>query len=295
MVVVALRPDVVWCNTVLSACYIRPALLLGKRVVLHAHEPDERIADVLGRYRLRDHRRATILVGCAPKVCAGLAAATHRPVSDVVYVPSVPDRHALLDLAHRNTPSLPEHHVLIGACGTSNHTKGVDLWLAMVEKVAASVTDLNPHFVWIGGEAPTDLAAWLARTELAGRVTFTGSLKNPYPLLAALDVFTLMSRSDPFPLVVLEAMHLGRAVVAFDVGDVAEQVGDAGRLIPAQAVDQAAAAVVALLRDPAERSRMGTAAAARARERFAIEDFATTVQTLAVGRTPTPAAREPLL
>jgi glycosyltransferase involved in cell wall biosynthesis len=293
IVIVALRPDVIWCNTVLSACYIRPALLLGKRVVLHAHEPDDRMTQVLGRYRLRGHWRSTVLVGCAPKVCAGLAAATGRPVSDVRYIPSVPDGYVVVKLARGVTPPLPEHDVLIGACGPPNPGKGADLWLTMVEEIATSAADLRPHFVWIGGDAPPEFREWAARTEMADRVTYTGSLENPYPLLAALDVFTLTSRADSFPLVVLEAMHLARAVVAFDVGDVAEQVGDTGCLVPVLAVDQAAEAVVALLRDPDERTRMGVAAAARAREHFAIEDFATTVQSVAAGSAAIPADRKP--
>jgi hypothetical protein len=36
-------------------------------------------------------------------------------------------------------------------------------------------------------------------------IEFCGEVENPYPLIATMDVFTLPSRTDAFPLVVLEA------------------------------------------------------------------------------------------
>ena len=96
---------------------------------------------------------------------------------------------------------------------------------------------------------------------------------NPYPALAALDVFVLPSRVDAFPLVVLEAMILGVPVVAFDVGGVAEQVGGAGILVPAGDRDGLEAAVRKLVDDPALRKRLGLAGQARVTELYGIEDF----------------------
>jgi glycosyltransferase involved in cell wall biosynthesis len=155
------------------------------------------------------------------------------------------------------------------------------LWLELVAHVAPAVADLDPHFVWIGGPPPGDVAAWKASSGLGDRVTFTGSVDNPYPWLAALDVFTLTSRQDQFPLVVLEAMHLGRPVVAFAVGDVAAQIDGAGRLVPPLSTAAAAEAVIALLRDPDARSRLGQAARTRAREHFPMAGFASSVEALA--------------
>ncbi len=162
-----------------------------------------------------------------------LADLTGRPPTDVVCLLSVPDRSRIVDQAGRGGgPALPAAGVLVGACGSASEAKGADLWLEMVARIAPEVADLDPRFLWIGADPPADFAEWAAPDDLRQRVTFTGSLENPYPGLAALDVFTLTSRADPFPLVVLEAMHLGRAVVAFAVGDVPSQIGDAGTLMP---------------------------------------------------------------
>ena len=107
---------------------------------------------------------------------------------------------------------------------------------------------------------PLDLAQELA---VADRIDWLGEVGEPHPLIAGADVFTLPSREDPFPLVVLEAMALARPVVAFDVGGVREQLEDAGVVVPAGDVKAMARAVIALLEDEAERRRLGAEAARR--------------------------------
>jgi glycosyltransferase involved in cell wall biosynthesis len=227
-----------------------------------------------------------VLVGCAPHVCADIAAVTGRPIDAVFNLPYVPDHRKLRSLAARDAPELPDHRYIVGACGTADHRKGLDLWLELVAEVAPAVAPLDPHFVWIGADPPVEFAEWASRTSLGDRVTFTGSLENPYPWLAALDVFTLTSREDPYPVVVLEAMALGRPVVGFAVGDVPVQVGQAGRLVAPMATREAADAVIELLEHPAERSRLGQAAAERVRHDFSYESFTTAIQRHALDAVP---------
>jgi glycosyltransferase involved in cell wall biosynthesis len=242
------------------------------------------MSQVLQRYDLDQDWQKITLVGCAPRVCVDLAVLTRRPLTEVVCLPSVPDRDRILALARRGeNPAQHSTGVLVGACGAANNGKGVDLWLEMVARVASGAADLDPHFVWIGADAPTNFDEWATAHDLWQHVNFTGSLKNPYPSLSELDVFTLTSRADSFPMVVLEAMHLGRPVVAFAVGDVPSQIGDAGRLVPPLDVRGAAEAVIELLRDRDERRRLGDAATARARDHFPLADFAMAVQRIARG------------
>ena len=55
--------------------------------------------------------------------------------------------------------------------------------------------------------------------------------------LSRWEIVVLPARSDPFPLVVLEAMALGKAVVATRVGGIPEQLGeDAGLLVDSEDV-----------------------------------------------------------
>jgi glycosyltransferase involved in cell wall biosynthesis len=90
--------------------------------------------------------------------------------------------------------------------------------------------------------------------------------------LRAADLYVHPSRADTFPSGVLEALACGTAVVASRVGGIPEQLSeDTGVLVAPGDPVALAAAIEALLDDPARRARMAAAGAADARERFALE------------------------
>jgi glycosyltransferase involved in cell wall biosynthesis len=66
-------------------------------------------------------------------------------------------------------------------------------------------------------------------------------------------------------------MACGRATVSTDVGGVREAVGDTGLVVPPREPEALAAATLALLRDPAERARLGAAARRRVEAEFTVE------------------------
>ena len=111
---------------------------------------------------------------------------------------------------------------------------------------------------------------------LADALEVTGFLANPFPLVARLDVLVHPARRDPFPLALLEGMALARPIVASAVGGIPEMVEDgvSGCLVPPDDARALAAAVTALLRDPARRARVGAAARERLATRFSPAGFA---------------------
>jgi len=83
------------------------------------------------------------------------------------------------------------------------------------------------------------------------------------------------SYSDPFPLVVLEAMASGIPVVASRVGGIPEAVDDqVGRLVDPGDVAEFSRQITALLSDPALREGLGEAARERCLGRFSIKKIA---------------------
>lgn len=267
-VVAAHRPDVVYVNSTSSAGYVRAATLLRRPAVLHVHESAEVLRGFLARVGIDGPPGGRVrLVACSPSVIDALVA-TGAARDDVDLLLSIPDALRVVGSSPAPDPSAPNATtVVVGCVGAVEHRKGVDLWLRVAELLLATAAPGSLRFVWVGeGEPPAGAAA---RPD----VEFTGHCANPSAAMAAFDIMTLPSRDDPFPLVVMEAMLLGKPVVAFDVGGVAHQVGDAGVLVPPEDVAAFAREVAGLVTDVRRRRELGRRGSERASTVFSWATF----------------------
>jgi glycosyltransferase involved in cell wall biosynthesis len=158
---------------------------------------------------------------------------------------------------------------IITAAGRFTAEKGQrDLVLAARELVAAAP---DAHVVLFGDGALREDCETLARESgLAGRVHFAGFRSNVQDYLQHADVVVNPSLSEGLPNVLLEAMSMGRAVVATAVGGVPELVvhGSSGLLVPPAAPSALATALLSVLHDQALRMRLGRAALERVTTEF---------------------------
>jgi rhamnosyl/mannosyltransferase len=151
----------------------------------------------------------------------------------------------------------------------------------------------------IAGDGPLGdaLAAEAARLGVGDQVVFLGRVSEAdlKALYHACDVFVLPSveRSEAFGIVQLEAMACGRPVVNTRLDSAVPHVsldGLTGLTVPPGDPAALAAALRALLDDPARRAAMGAAGRQRVRENFSAELMAR--RTLEVYRDVVGAARE---
>ena len=107
-------------------------------------------------------------------------------------------------------------------CGLAQPRKGADIFFEAARRLPGC------DFLWIGPWAPPethDNGETLDRFETLRLPNFyvTGLVDNPYAYMRQMDAFVLTSREDPNPLVVAEALLLGKKVMAFsDTGASAE-------------------------------------------------------------------------
>lgn len=126
-----------------------------------------------------------------------------------------------------------------------------------------------------GGSAAyrADIEREAERLGVASIIIWTGRRTDVADIMHALDVFVLPSLEENFPLVVAEAMAAGLPVVATSVGGVPECIhpDETGVLVPPADDAALADALIALLRDPSLRRRLGEAAQQRVRQLFSPE------------------------
>ncbi len=119
----------------------------------------------------------------------------------------------------------------------------------------------------VAGDGPELPALRGLAAGLDVKVRFTGWLDNASPELRDLyetsSLFVFPSEAENFPVVLLEAMAAGLAIVTTDVTGCAEVVGDAALLVPPRDAGSIKAALHLLFEDDARRRELGRAARAR--------------------------------
>ena len=148
------------------------------------------------------------------------------------------------------------------AAGRLTPQKGFDLLIPAYAPVAAAHPDWTVRICGRGDQQPK-LEALIEEHGVGGQVTLAGPSEYLGEEMAAASIFVLSSRFEGFPLVLLEAMSKGMAVVAFDCPTGPADIIDDhenGLIVPLKDLDALAAAIKEMIGDPELRRRCGTAA-----------------------------------
>lgn len=175
----------------------------------------------------------------------------------------------------RERLGLPPGAPLVATVAALTAEKGIETLVA----AAARLRHRVPPIHWaVAGSGP--LAVELHRAVVAAGVPDTvhllGHLNDPSALLAEADCVVMPSTSEAFGSSLLDAMALGRPVVASRVGGIPEVVGHAGVMVPPGDPAALATAVAGIVDDPAGAARLATAGKERVEE-FGAERMAQAV------------------
>jgi glycosyltransferase involved in cell wall biosynthesis len=180
---------------------------------------------------------------------------------------------------------LPADAFVCAILGRISSWKGQDVLIrALAQPGGEQTIALVAGDPWTGEDHRLDELRALAQSlGVAGRVRFAGFRPDVENVYGAADVVAVPStRPDPLPNSALEAAAAGCCVVAAAHGGLPEIVADgvSGRLVKPGDAAALAAALGALRADPAQRERLGAAAAADVRARFAPARFLQRAQAL---------------
>jgi glycosyltransferase involved in cell wall biosynthesis len=182
-------------------------------------------------------------------------------------IPYGVDSEQMLRHASESRAVFPGKYILTVAKLYSR--KGLDVLLASIVQLKHLHQDYK--FV-IAGDGPEEdtLRQRAAELGLGDVVVFTGYVKSDAipTLVRDCDFFVLPSRSEPFGIVLLEAMAFGKAVVATRVGGIPEFVTDGvnGILVPSEDSKALAQAITLVAGNEELRNNLGR------RGRAAIDD-----------------------
>lgn len=169
----------------------------------------------------------------------------------------------------------PNRTPVIGTAGPLESVKGIPYFLGAAQRVAAA--NVPAEFLVAGaGPEEANLRRLARELEIADRVTFVPNLLDLNSSLTAMDIFCLPSLRQGLGTLMLEAMSLGRPVIASDVDGVDSVVHDneTGLLVPPSNSEALAQRMLELLRDPFQARRLAEAARERVRRDFSVARMA---------------------
>lgn len=163
---------------------------------------------------------------------------------------------------------------VIGTVANLFPRKGYEYLIDALVEVRKKVPDIHCLIIGEGDYHYRALLLEMVQTKgLKPNVTFTGFQRAVQAHIAAMDIFVLPSVLEGFGIVLLEAMALGKPVVATTVGGIPEVVEDyvTGLLVPPKDPEALAQKILYLLENPRIREKLGAAGWARVQERFSVD------------------------
>jgi glycosyltransferase involved in cell wall biosynthesis len=187
-----------------------------------------------------------------------------------------PEEFRFAPIAERSTGvarslGLEHDDLVVGIIAVMRPEKDHETFLRAARLVASRVP--KARFLLVGrGPLLAQVIRMADQLGISDKVIFTGMRDDVPEILPVLDVFTLTSTTECFPMSILEAMAAGKPTVCTAVGGIPEIVdhGSTGYLVPSSDPVSLADRIVELLDDPERMREMGKAGRARVEAEFSL-------------------------
>ncbi len=285
-VLTGLKPDVLHTHQIGAAWYLGQAARSLGVPVLHTEHGNEFarspswIKTLKVRLFLRQTAQFIDKFCCVSQEIAGAVTRWWTVArTKVEVVPNGIETDAPDDLpspaATRASLGIAEDAPVIGTVGRLTEVKRQDLLVRAVAKLRTTIPDVRLVLVGDGAER-SRLEALAREVGLTGRAHFVGYQSRPEQYLRIMTAFALTSRSEGFPVALLEAWRAGVPAVCSAVGGIPGVLTHEtdGLLFPYE--DEAAliSSLSRLLEDRALRARLAGAGHRVVRERYSLQRMA---------------------
>jgi glycosyltransferase involved in cell wall biosynthesis len=204
---------------------------------------------------------------------------THMSKKRISVIPIGTDMHRFNPCLYdqkitRQRFDIPQSKLVVGVLGRLDPQKGQEEFIRTIPILLKHQTNL--HFVIAGDETEgqhgfkknlKDLSIELGVSDEVQFLPFTDAVPE---FMSAIDIFVLPSHTETFGFVLVEALAMGKAIVATNSGGVPEIItdGSTGILVPPRDGQALADALLKLLKDQRLRSSFSSEARADALKRF---------------------------
>ncbi len=246
--------DIIYANTVLSlgiASKIKAQDLKAK-LIIHVHELDVVIKSLVPNFTdfisLTDHW-----------ICASELVRDNLINNYYININSTNVIYEFSKLEQTLEDSLglvdDSKPFIVGGAGSVILRKGYDLFVAVANEVKRQAPDLNIVFNWVGKisnrKTKIEIEYELQKAGLQEVVFFLGEKEEPFNFFKQFDVFLMISREDPFPLVCIEVASLGKPIICFDGATGTQEIlrKGGGKIVPYLSIYDMAMEVIAYARN----------------------------------------------
>lgn len=229
-------------------------------VFMHSSDPDYHKEIIM-----KDLPQYDRIVAVSPSIAAIYEDNYPALKSKITFINNYIDAVRINELSLKNDQNAKNDGVFtITTCGRISHEKGFDLAVEAAEFLKQN--DVPFRWLFIGdGDDRTKIEDMIVNKGLQDCIEITGFQENPYSFMAQGDIYVQTSYEEAQPLVLLEAMVLGKPIVStktvggqyiLDNGNKGVLTGFSGKEI--------GEAVLNLIQNPALRKQYGN--------RYTLED-----------------------
>jgi glycosyltransferase involved in cell wall biosynthesis len=161
---------------------------------------------------------------------------------------------------------------VVGIAARLEDIKRLDLFVATARYLAERIP--KSAFVIAGeGRQKEPLQRLILQSGLRDRVALLGERNDVYDVMRAMDVLLICSDHEGIPMVMLEAMALGVAVVSRKVGGIPEVIRDrvTGILVPSDSPEELGRACMLLFERPRWRADLAQVARDEIQQRYSAD------------------------
>ena len=270
--------DLIHCHLPISGVVGRIAGKLARVPVIYTeHNKQERYHAWTRQANLLTWRLQSMAIAVSQEVASSIQLHTSNGTPVRVILNGVDTKRFDIESVEetsglRNELSIPGKAPVIGTVAVFREQKRLHDWLVAARELRDRHDGL--HFVIVGdGPLRNDLLEHTKALGLDGFVHFPGLKRDIRPYVALMDVFMISSSFEGLPIALLEAMAMGKCVVATRVGGIPEVIrsGENGILVDPLIPSQLASATSTLLWKREEIDRLGDEARRTVEKSFSIE------------------------